>query len=122
MLEALQKSKQLSLIAMERLGDYLALLRIEMKLQGRELGVQLAGYLLAALSFFFALLFTGIAIIVNFWDSDYRHIAAWVVVTLYLVMAAASIALVRRRTGRVSGMTTLREEIRRDVALIRESL
>lgn len=122
MLEALQKSKQLSLIAMERLSDYLALLRIEMKLQGRELGVQLAGYLLAALSFFFVLLFTGIAIIVNFWDSDYRHIAAWVVVTLYLVMAAASIALVRRRTGRVSGMTTLREEIRRDVALIRESL
>ena len=122
MLEALQKSKQLSLIAMERLGDYLALLRIEMKLQGRELGVQLAGYLLAALSFFFVLLFTGIAIIVNFWDSDYRHIAAWVVVTLYLVIAAASIALVRRRTGRVSGMTTLREEIRRDVALIRESL
>lgn len=122
MLEALQKSKQLSLIAMERLGDYLALLRIEMKLQGRELGVQLAGYLLVALSFFFVLLFTGIAIIVNFWDSDYRHIAAWVVVTLYLVMAAASIALVRRRTGRVSAMTTLREEIRRDVALIRESL
>jgi hypothetical protein len=122
MLEALQKSKQLSLIAMERLGDYLALLRIEMKLQGRELGVQLAGYLLAALSFFFVLLFTGIAIIVNFWDSDYRRIAAWVVVTLYLVMAAASIALVRRRTGGVSGMTTLREEISRDVALIRESL
>jgi uncharacterized membrane protein YqjE len=122
MLEALQKSKQLSLIAMERLGDYLALLRIEMKLQGRELGVQLAGYLLAALSFLFVLLFTGIAIIVNFWDSDYRRLAAWVVVTLYLVMAAASIALVRRRTGRVSGMTTLREEIRRDVALIRESL
>ena len=122
MLEALQKSKQLSLIAMERLGDYLALLRIEMKLQGRELGVQLAGYLLAALSFFFVLLFTGIAIIVNFWDSDYRRIAAWVVVALYLVMAAASIALLRQRTGRVSGMTTLREEIRRDVALIRESL
>ena len=122
MLEALQKSKQVSLFAMERLGDYLALLRIEMKLQGRELGVQLAGYLLVALSFFFVLLFTGIAIIVNFWDSDYRRLAAWVVVTLYLVMAAASIALVRRRTGRVSGMTTLREEIRRDVALIRESL
>ena len=122
MLEALQKSKQLSFIVMERLGDYLALLRIEMKLQGHELSVQLAGYLLAALSFFFVLLFTGIAIIVNFWGSDYRRIAAWVVVTLYLVIAAASIVLVRRRTGRISGITTLREEIRRDVALIRESL
>lgn len=122
MLEALQKSKQLSFIAMDRLGDYLALLRIEMKLQGRELGVQLAGYLLAALSFFFVLLFTGIAIIVNFWDSDYRSIAAWVVVALYLLLSAAGMALVRRHAGRTSGMTTLREEIRRDVALVRESL
>lgn len=122
MLEALQKSKQLSFIAMERLGDYLALLRIEMKLQGRELGMQLAGYLLAALSFFFALLFAGIAMIVNFWDSDYRSLAAWIVVVLYLVMAAAGIALVRRHAGRATGMTTLREEIRRDVALVRESL
>ena len=122
MLEALQKSKQLSFIAMERLGDYLALLRIEMKLQGRELGMQLAGYLLAALSFFFALLFAGIAMIGNFWDSDYRSLAAWIVVVLYLVMAAAGIALVRRHAGRATGMTTLREEIRRDVALVRESL
>ncbi len=122
MLEALQKSKQLSFIAMDRLGDYLALLRIEMKLQGRELGAQLAGYLLAALSFFFVMLFTGIAIIVNFWDSDYRSIAAWIVVVLYLFMTAAGMALARRHTGHASAMTTLREEIRRDVALVRESL
>lgn len=122
MLEALQKSKQLSLIAMERVGDYLALLRIEMKLQGRELGLQLVGCLLAALSFVFALLFAGIAIIVNFWDSDYRSIAAWIVVALYLVMAAAGLALVRQHAGQTSCMTTLREEIRRDVSLIRESL
>lgn len=122
MLEALQKSKQLAFIAMDRLGDYLALLRIEMKLQGRELGVQLAGYLLAALSFLFVMLFTGIAIIVSFWDSDYRAIAAWIVVALYLIMAATGMALVRRHAGRASGMTTLREEIRRDVTLFRESL
>lgn len=122
MLETLQKSKQLSLIAVERLGDYLALLHIEMKLQGRELGVQLAGYLLAALSFFFVLLFAGIALIVTFWDSDYRSMASWSVVALYLIMAAAGIALARRHAGRVSCMTTLREEIRRDVALVRESL
>ncbi len=122
MLEALQKSKQLSFIAMERLGDYLALLRIEMKLQGRELGVQLAGYLLAALSLFFVLLFGGIALIVTFWESDYRSMVCWGVVAVYLLMAAAGIALVRRHAGRASGMTTLREEIRRDVAMFRENL
>ena len=122
MLEALQKSKQLSLIAIDRLGDYLALMRIEMQLQGRELAVQLAGYLLAGLCTFFVLLFAGIALIITFWDSDYRRIAAWSVVVLYLLIAAAGIALARQHAGRSTGMTTLREEIRRDVALVRENL
>ncbi len=122
MLEALQKSKQLSVIAIDRLGDYLALLSIEMKLQGRELGTQLAGYLLALLSLVFVLLFTGVAIIVSFWDTEYRSIAAWSVVALYVVMLVAGLALARRHAGRTAGISTLREEIRRDMALVRESL
>ena len=122
MLKALQKSKQLSLIALDRLGDYLALLQIEMKLQGRELGAQLAGYVLALMCAFFALLFTGVAIMVTFWDSDYRNIAAWLVVALYAATAAAGISLARQHAGRGAGMMTLRDEIKRDVALVRESL
>jgi uncharacterized membrane protein YqjE len=122
MLKVLQKSKQLSVIAMDRLGDYLALLQIEMKLQGRELGAQLAGYLLAAMSIFFALLFTGVAIMATFWDSDYRSIVAWFVVVLYVITAGAGISLAHNHAGRGIGMMTLREEIKRDVALLRESL
>ena len=122
MFEALQKSKQLSVMALDRLGDYLALLRIEMKLQGREIGVQLVGYLAAALFALFALLFVGIAIIVSFWDSDYRALAAWVVVALYAGGAYAGISLARRHTGKVAALDTLRDEIRRDAALVRESL
>jgi uncharacterized membrane protein YqjE len=122
MLKALQKSKQLSVIAMDRLGDYLALLQIEMKLQGRELSAQLLGYLLAVMCTFFVLLFTGMAIMVTFWDSGYRSIAAWFVVALYGIAAGAGISLVRRHAGSGLGMMTLREEIKRDVALLRESL
>ena len=122
MFQTLKKSKQLSFILMNRLGDYLALLRIEMKLQGREIGAQLVGYLLASVALFFALLFAGVATIVTFWYSDYRNMAAWIVVGLYLLIAAAGIALVRQHAGRADGMTTLREEIRRDMALIRENL
>lgn len=122
MLKALQKSRQLSVIAIDRLGDYLALLQIEMKLQGRELGAQLAGYALAAMCAFFVLLFAGIAIIVTFWDSDYRNIAAWLVVGLYAATAGAGISLARQHAGRGAGFMTLRDEIKRDVALVRESL
>ena len=122
MLEALHKTKQLSVMALERLGDYLALMRIEMKLQGREIGLQIIGYLAAALFSVFALLFIGIAIIVSFWDTDYRGMAAWVVVALYIASAGAGVALARRHVHRASVLATLREELRRDAALVRESL
>ncbi len=122
MLEALKKSRQLAAIALDRVGDYLALLRIEMKLQGREIGVQVAGYVAAAVFALFTLLFIGIAIIISFWDSDFRALAAWVVVALYLGGAAAGIALARRHAGREAPLVALREEMRRDIALVRESL
>lgn len=122
MLEALQKSKQLSVMVLNRLRDYLALFRIEMKLQSREIGVQLIAYLAAAVFALFGLLFIGIAIIVSFWDSSYRGIAAWVVVALYIGAAGGSIALARRHAQRPAALTALREEFRRDVDLVRESL
>lgn len=122
MFESLKKSKQLSLMMLDRLGDYLALMRIEMKLQGRDIGVQLMAYLAAALFVVFALLFTGIAIIVSFWDSDARGIAAWAVVAIYIASAGIAVALGRRHAHRIATLTTLREELKRDVALVRESL
>ncbi len=122
MFETLQKTRKLSVIAIDRLGDYLALLRIEMKLQGREIGVQIAGYAAAALCALFALLFLGIAIIVSFWDTDYRALSAWVVFALYVGGAFAGLSLARRHSARGTGLATIREELRRDVALVRESL
>ncbi len=122
MLEALQKSKQLSVMALDRLGDYLALLRIEMKLQGKEIGVQLVSYLAASLFALFSLLFMGIAIIVSFWDTEFRSIAAWAVVALYMAAAGAAVAMARRHVNKTEALASLREEFRRDVALVRENL
>ncbi len=122
MLEALQKSRQLSVMALDRLTDYLGLLHIEMKLLSRELGVQLISYLAVALFVLFALLFIGIALIVSFWDSEYRGVAAWVVVALYMSLAGGALAIARRAVTRTGVLATLREELRRDADLIRESL
>ena len=122
MFETLKKTKQLSLIALDRLGDYLALLQIELKMQGREMGMQVAGYAAAALCSVFALFFLGIAIIVSFWDGEHRALAAWAVVILYAIGAGIGLSLARRHTGKVAGLSTLRDEIRRDAALVRESL
>jgi len=122
MLNALRKSKQLTSIALERLGDYLALLRIELQMQGREMRMQLLGFFTALIGALYGLLFIGVAIIVTFWDSEHRALAAWIAVALYLVLAGAGVGLARRHTGKAAVLTTLREEIKRDAELIRESL
>ena len=121
-LASLHKARQVVAIALDRLGDYLELARIEMKLQGREIGLQVAGVLAAAVFALLASLFVGIAVIVSFWDSEHRALAAWLVVALYLAAAGGGLALARRHAGRGAVLTTLREEIRRDVNLVRESL
>lgn len=122
MLNALRKSKQLSAIALDRLGDYLALVRIELKLQGRELKLQLVGLFTAVLCIFYFLLFIGVAIIISFWDSAYRAVAAWATVALYMGLAGVGMALAKRHTGKAATLNTLREEIKRDADLVRESL
>ncbi len=122
MFETLKKSRQLSLIILDRLGDYLALLRLEMKMQGREISIQIAGFAAAALCAVFALMFIGFAIIISFWDGPYRALAAWVVVALYALGMLAGWSLARNHAGKVNTLGTLRDEIRRDAALVRESL
>lgn len=122
MFETLQKSKQISVIALDRLGDYFELLRIELKLQGRELGIQLLGYIVAAFFGVLVALFLGVAIIVSFWDSPYRALAAWVVVAIYAGIAGVAVSFSLRHAHNGSPFSTLRNELRRDVDLVKESI
>ena len=121
MFEAIKKSRQISIIALDRLGDYIDLLRIEMKLQGRELGVMLLSAIAGAVFGLLATIFLGVAIILTWWDSPYRTLAAWGVVVLYGVVAAIGLSFAsKHRPG--SALGTLRDEIRRDAAVVKESL
>jgi uncharacterized membrane protein YqjE len=120
--ETLQKSKQISVIALDRLGDYFELLRIELKLQGREIATQMMGYAVAGIFALLAALFIGIAIIVTFWDTQYRAVAAWAVVALYLAGAGVGIFISRKQQYKEPPFAALREELKRDVDLVKESL
>ena len=122
MFETLQKSKQISVIALDRLGDYIELLRIELKLQGRELGMQLAGYLIAALFAVLVAIFLGVAIILSFWDSPHRALAAWGVVVLYGAIAGAAVSFSLKHAQIGSAFSTLRNELKRDVEMVKESI
>jgi len=120
--ETLHKSKQISVIALDRLGDYLELMRLEMKMQGREIATHLLGYAVAGLFAMLAAIFVGFAIILSFWDSPHRALAAWGVVALYLVGAGFGIHLTRKQILKEPAFATLREEIRRDAELVKENL
>lgn len=122
MFETLHKSKEISAIALDRLGDYLELLRIELKLQGRELGVLLLGYAVGAIFALLVTIFFGVAIILTFWDTPYRALAAWFVVLLYGAVSGAGIAMARKHARAGSAFSTLRNELKQDVELVKESI
>jgi uncharacterized membrane protein YqjE len=122
MFSALHKSRQLYLITLERIGDYMDLLRVEMKIREHQLGLRIAVFALAGLFALLATIFLGIAIIVSFWGSEYRTLAAWFVVLLYGAIAGVSLNLSMKHFRSPSLTTTLRTEFQHDVDVIKEAL
>lgn len=121
MFNTVRKSKTLYAIALNRFADYKELLRIELKLQGRGVGVQVASYALLVIFAVLAVVFVGVAIIVSAWETTYRSLAAWLVVVLYAVLAAACLLFVKHFHAE-STLSTLRNEFQRDMAALREGL
>jgi uncharacterized membrane protein YqjE len=122
MFETIRKSKEISVIAKDRLGDYFELLRIEMKLQGKELGLMALSGAVGAMFALITVIFIGLAIIVTFWGSEYRTLVAWLVVALYAVIAGAGFAIAMKHKPSNSAFSTLRNEVRRDVELVKENI
>lgn len=121
MLNTLRKSRKLYAIALHRIHDYRELLRIEMQLQGRGVGVQIAACAAAALMAVLAVTFLGVAIIVTAWDTPYRSESAWLVVALYALLAGGCLYFVRHYHAE-SALTTLKSELQRDYKVLKESL
>lgn len=122
MFATLHKSKQLYLIARDRASDYKDLLRVELKIRENQIALRIAGFAAAALFGLLATVFLGIAIIVSFWSTEYRALAAWFVVLLYGAIAGGGIYLALKQASSGSLTSTLRNEFQRDLNVIKESL
>lgn len=122
MFQTIRKSREISVIAKDRLGDYFELLRIEMKLQGRELAILAIGSVVGAVFALITAILLGFAIVVSFWETEYRTLAAWLVVALYAAIAAAGFVIGMKHKPSGSALTTLRNELRRDVDLVKENI
>lgn len=122
MFAALHKSKQLYLITLDRVGDYMDLLRVEVKIREHQLALRIAGFTVAILFTLLATVFLGLAIIVSFWATEYRALAAWFVVLLYAAIAGISFNLCMKHFRSPPLTTMLRGELQRDIDVIKESL
>ena len=122
MMSALHKSKQIYLITLDRIGDYMELLRVEVKIREQQLAIRLAGFAVALLFALLATVFLGLAIIISFWDSDYRALAAWFVVLLYGAIAGISLNLCLKHFRSQPITETFRNQLQRDIDVIKEAL
>jgi uncharacterized membrane protein YqjE len=122
MFAALHKSKQLYLITLDRFGDYMDLLRVEMKIREHEIALRAAGFAIAGLFALLATIFLGLAIIVSFWGTEYRALAAWFVVILYGAIAGISLNLCLKHFRSPPITTNLRSQLQRDLDVIKESI
>lgn len=122
MFAALHKSKQLYLITLDRIGDYMDLLRVEVKIREQQLAMRIAGFAVAILFALLATIFLGLAIIVSFWGTEYRALAAWFVVLLYGAIAGISFNMVMKHFRSPPLTAMLRSELQRDIDVIKESL
>ncbi|WP_394780304.1 phage holin family protein [Undibacterium sp.] len=122
MFETIDKARQLGMLGLERIGDYLELLRIEMEMQARDVGERLLSF---AVMVFFALLaffFLGIAILVTCWETEHRIIAAWAVFAAYAVAALVCYLAARKRKPADPALKMLREELQQDIQLLKDLL
>lgn len=120
MFETIKKAKQIGVIALERVGDYLDLLKISAEIQGQNLKKLLVGYAIVGLFAVLSLIFLGLAVIVTFWDTPYRIMSAWGVVAAFALAAVAVYFATPSRVGSASAFETVREELQQDIKLMKD--
>ncbi|GGC76216.1 phage holin family protein [Undibacterium terreum] len=122
MFETIDRAKQIGVLGLERIGDYLELLRIELEMQAQDVGERVLGFAVTGVFALLAFVFLGVAIIVTYWDTGYRITAAWSVFAVYAIAGVVCYLRSRRRTPAESALKLLREELQQDVQLIKDLL
>lgn len=120
MFESIEKARQLGALVLERVGDYLELLKISAAIQGQNLGKRIISYAMVALFAILSLVFAGLAVIVTCWDTPYRVISAWGVVAFYALATFLFFLAAPSRAHSVSAFDSVREELQQDIKLMKD--
>lgn len=120
MFETIRKARQVGTIALERLGEYLELLRISAEIQGQSLKKRVIGYAMVALFVVLSFVFLGLAVIITCWETPYRVISAWGVAAFFTLLAFVFYIGTPSRADSVSAFDTVRDELQQDIKLMKD--
>lgn len=120
MFETIKKAKEIGALVLERLSEYLELVKISLEIQGKNFKRRLVGYIVITLLSALSLVFASVAVIVTFWDTPYRVVSAWGVAAFYALTAFAVYFTTPSRADSVSAFDTVREELQQDIKLMKD--
>jgi len=120
--DAIVKAKQLGTMVVERAGDYLELVRIELEIQLHDVKARMVSLIVTVLSAVLALIFLCLAVVVTYWDTQYRVMAAWGIVAFYALLAGIGYLTNRSHAHPESAFKTLHHELQEDIKLTKEIL
>ncbi len=122
MFDLVRRLKLVAAFLGERRADYAELASLEWAELSRSLVRAVCGGVVASLALLFFLGFCSFAVVVSAWDSDWRVATAWLVAVAWLVVCAAGGALVWTASRRVHPFARVRDELTKDVAVVRTAL
>lgn len=120
MFETIKKAKEIGVLILERLSEYIELVKISVEIQGRNFKRRLIGYVVITFLSVLSLVFAGVAVIVTFWDTPYRVASAWGVVAFYALTAFVVYFAIPGQTDSVSAFDTVRDELQQDIKLMKD--
>ena len=120
MFETIKKAKEIGALILERLSEYLELVKISLEIQGENFKRRLVGYIVITLLSALSLVFASVAVIVTFWDTPYRVVSAWGVAAFYALTAFVVYFTTPGQTDSVSAFDTVRDELQQDIKLMKD--
>jgi len=120
--DAIEKARQIGVIVLERVEDYLELLRLDVEIQRRHFVRRVLSFAITGICFLIAFVFLGFAVIVSFWETDYRILVTWIVVAFYAVLAIIAYIRAKRHVRREAALSTISHELQEDIKLIKDLL
>jgi uncharacterized membrane protein YqjE len=116
---AFARYKHIAEFAVARLGDYAELCALELVTYRSALVSMISAYVAMIFCAIFAIGFFSLAVLVSFWDTDHRVIAAWSIFAAWLLLALIAFVVARKSTPDAAPQSILSEQIKLDIDTIK---